>query len=139
MGTIGARVAPPLLLTLVATISCKEAKPPAPPPMPLPTAAEVDVTATDDERRCAADADCMLTTSDCCGCNALGKQTSVRKDRIEALTERRRPICATIACAQGMSDDPSCAATRAVCRQGRCVPDAAEGAPKGVGVEKIAD
>ncbi|OGQ21483.1 MAG: hypothetical protein A2138_05475 [Deltaproteobacteria bacterium RBG_16_71_12] len=129
-----------LAVACAAAFACKEAPPPPPPPPPpVPTAAEVDVTATDDERRCAADADCALATVDCCGCNALGKQTGVRKDKLVALTDRRRPICGTIACAQGMSDDPSCVATRAVCRDGSCVAETAGARPQGVGVGKITD
>ncbi|MBI1946429.1 MAG: hypothetical protein HYS27_12075 [Deltaproteobacteria bacterium] len=130
------------VLVAGALVACAKPPPPPPPPPPpsLPTAAEVDVTATDDERRCAVDADCALTTVDCCGCTSLGKQTGVRKDRLQALTERRVPICGTIACAQGMSDDPSCQATRATCRDGRCVAaDEAAQPPAGVGVGKIPD
>ncbi len=120
-------------------VACKEpaSPPPPPPPPPVPAAADVDVAATVDEQRCAADADCVLATFDCCGCNALGHQVGVRKDRAEALAARRLPICGTIACAQGMSDDPSCVATRAVCRDGRCAPDTAAAPAAGVGVEKI--
>lgn len=139
---------PLALLVAVLALSlaaCRDKAPPAAtapsPAPPLPTAAEVDPTATADERRCTADADCTLSTLDCCGCAALGKQIGVRKDRVQALTERRRPICGVVACAQGMSEDPSCSATRAVCREGQCVPDVASG-PKGgagVDVEKIKD
>lgn len=132
------RLTLPALLCLAA-LACRKEAPPPPPLPQLPTAAEVDVTATEDERRCSADVDCVLTTIDCCGCAALGRQTGVRKDRVQALTERRRTICDGIACAQGMSEDPSCSASRAVCREGSCVPDAAAAGNRGVGVEKIAD
>lgn len=131
-----------LIACLLATVSvaCRDAPapvPPPPPPPPLPAAADVDVTATDDEQRCAADADCELATYDCCGCNALGRQIGVRKDRAQALIARRSPICTTVSCAQGMSDDASCVALRAICRDGRCVPDSAAAPSPGVGVEKI--
>ncbi|MCC7072370.1 MAG: hypothetical protein IT383_13660 [Deltaproteobacteria bacterium] len=131
-------LAPIAVLGLLA-VACREPAPPPPAPPPLPTAAEVDVTATADEQRCAVDADCVLATFDCCGCNALGRQVGVRKDRVQALGARRAPICGAVACAQGMGDDPSCGATRALCRDGACVPDAAAGPSRGVGVEKIAD
>lgn len=130
-----------LVAVLVVSLAgCREkAAPPSPTTPPLPAAADVDPSATDDERRCVADADCTLATLDCCGCAALGKQIGVRKDRVQALTERRRPICGVVACAQGISEDPSCTAARAVCLEGRCVPELAAGPTGGVGVEKIAD
>ena len=139
MCSLAARLALLISLSCVALLACQEAKPPAPPPPPLPAAADVDVTATDAERQCSTDADCMLTTVDCCGCNALGRQTAVRKDKLQALTERRRVICGTVACAQGMSDDPSCAATKALCRAGQCTADAAAATRPAIGVEKIAN
>lgn len=134
------RSLPVWALPLILVLGCTKEPPAAPAvTVPLPTATEVDVAATADERRCVVDDDCTLTTEDCCGCATLGKQTGVRKDRVQALTERRRTICGAIACAQGMSDDPSCVASRAVCRQGQCVPDAAAASGRGVGVEKIVD
>lgn len=139
MCSLTARFARLLLLSCAALLACQEAKPPPAQAPPLPAAADIDVTATEAERQCSADADCTLTTVDCCGCNALGRQTAVRKDKLPALTERRRAICGTIACAQGMSDDPSCAATRAQCRTGVCTADTAAAAQHGVGVEKIAN
>ncbi len=139
MRSTAALVAFPMVLCCAALLGCHEATQPPRPPPPLPTAAEVDVTVGDDEQRCEVDEECVLTTVDCCGCNALGRQTAVRKDRLLALTERRRPICSTIACAQGMSDDPSCSASRARCLAGRCTADAAAAVQRGVGVEKIAN
>lgn len=134
-----ARTLATLVLLCLALLACqKDPPPPAPAPV-MPAAADVDVTATADERRCSVDEDCALATVDCCGCAALGRQTAVRKDKIQALTERRRPICGTIACAQGISEDPSCSAARAVCREGTCVPDSPAKASSGVGVEKIAN
>jgi hypothetical protein len=85
--------------------------------------AQPDPRVLDDDRKCTSDADCTLATSDCCGCNALGSQTGVRKDHVADLANRRAPVCAGVACGQGMSDDPSCTATKAVCKAGLCVPN----------------
>lgn len=130
---------------VVVTAGCPREPPAptiAPPPQPASAAPEPGVNVLDEERRCSSDAECTLTTVDCCGCDALGKQTGVRKDRLAALTERRRPICSVVSCAQAISDDPSCTATKAVCRDGMCVPDSIAGdngakKPAGVGVEPI--
>ncbi len=130
---------------LVCFAACqKQTPPPAPGPSATDTAvaaakAAPDPHVLDDDRRCTSDADCTLTTVDCCGCNALGAQTGVRKDHVAALTARRTPVCAAVQCAQQMSDDPSCSAREAACRSGVCVPDTGEAAPetKGPAAEPI--
>ena len=91
--------------------------------------AQPDPRVLADDRTCTTDADCTLTTTDCCGCNALGSQTGIRKDHVEALAKRRAPVCSAIACGQGMSDDPTCTATKAVCKSGVCAPNTAPASP----------
>ncbi len=96
----------------------------APPVVPTaPTAADERITAAD--QQCAQDSDCALTTADCCGCNASGKQIGVRADVVAALAQRRAPVCSGVSCAQSVSDDPTCTATKAVCKAGKCEPDGA--------------
>ncbi|MGB8294887.1 MAG: hypothetical protein WCG85_05620 [Polyangia bacterium] len=69
---------------------------------------------------CQADSDCVLVPDDCCGCSGGGKQKAIpKKDR--ASSERARQArCAGTLCAEVMSQDPSCAATSAVCKEGKC-------------------
>jgi hypothetical protein len=111
--------------TLALTFTgCEKKAPPAPPPIVaenVETRPDTGLQAAD--TACTADAECTLTTNDCCGCAALGTQVGVRADHLAALTARRQPICSSIVCAQQMSDDPSCTARKAVCRAGQCVPD----------------
>jgi hypothetical protein len=88
-------------------------------------AAVPDAHVLADDRTCAVDADCTLTTADCCGCNALGSQVGVRKDHVAALAARRAPVCGGVACPTTMSDDATCSANGAVCRDKVCVPESA--------------
>lgn len=106
----------------VGLAACKD-PPPAPPPPTItaPTAPDERITAAD--QQCTNDSECALTTADCCGCNAAGKQIGVRADVVAALAQRRAPVCGAVSCAQSLSDDPSCTATKAVCRAGKCEPD----------------
>jgi hypothetical protein len=69
---------------------------------------------------CQVDSDCVLVPDDCCGCTGGGKQKAIyKKDR--ASSERaRQGRCAGTLCVEVMSQDPSCAATSAVCREGQC-------------------
>lgn len=69
---------------------------------------------------CKVDSDCVLAPDDCCGCSGGGKQKALpKKDR--AGSERARQArCADTLCAEVMSQDPSCAATSAICREGKC-------------------
>ena len=95
-----------------------------------------------DEATCTADADCDLTSFHCCSCSAGGQMAAVNKAKLPDLLKRRGIVCQECACAQVVSDHPSCAAERAVCREGRCVPDVPAGSPplqEGVGVEPIPD
>lgn len=109
------------LLTIIsATAACKEAPPPAP-PIVAPTAPDERITAADTQ--CKQNSECALTTADCCGCNAAGKQIGVRADIVAALAKRRAPVCSGVSCAQSISDDPTCTATKAVCKAGKCEPD----------------
>ena len=109
-----------------------------PPPKPddQPVA---DARIMDDDKKCTTDAECVLATTDCCGCSGLGTQSGVRKDHVAMLTKRRQPVCSVIACAQGMSDDATCNAQKAVCQAGVCVPDVGAAATKKTKVEPIKD
>jgi hypothetical protein len=134
------------LLFFTALAACKETPPattttatPTPtatPTTPTTPTATPTVAGAPDERvtaadqQCTQDSECALTTADCCGCTSLGKQIGVRADVVAALAQRRAPVCASVSCAQAMSDDPSCSATKAVCKAGKCEPDVA-GAPTG--------
>lgn len=147
------RVLSGLLFACLLSLGCSRgassspSEPPTMPPgAPAPAAAApaapaapesptAGIAVLDDERRCTADSDCTLTTADCCGCQALGKQVGVRKDKLVAVGERRAPVCTAVACAQAISDDPSCSAAAAVCRDGLCAP--ATGPATAVPVEPI--
>lgn len=91
------------------------------------------------EQECKADADCVLTPRFCCGCTANGAMVGIHKDKLQDVLYRRVVACKEYVCAQAMSTDPSCEAARAVCRAGKCVPDAPAGKPGagGLGVEPI--
>jgi hypothetical protein len=69
---------------------------------------------------CQVDSDCVLVPDDCCGCTGGGKQKAIpKKDR--ASSERARQArCTDTLCAEVMSQDPSCTATSAVCKEGKC-------------------
>ena len=132
-----------LMAALAYTGSCAREAPAAPPPSierprPVAAASENVVTATLEDRRCTSDRECTLTTVECCGCQSLGANTGVRKDRLASLAERRTPTCAATNCAMAMSQDPTCSATRAVCRDGLCVPNVGRtDPPPGGNVEPI--
>ena len=69
---------------------------------------------------CKADSDCVLVPDDCCGCTGGGKQKALpKKDRAGA-ERARQARCAGALCAEVMSQDPSCAATSAICKEGKC-------------------
>ena len=137
---------------VLGAASCSKAPPtaaplPASPADPSPTAADpvappeppppLQTAATDDERRCKVNADCTLTTADCCGCNSGGLQVGVRADKLAALGARRAPVCSAVICVERMSDDPSCEARKARCDNGLCVPETDARPPPGLGVETI--
>lgn len=117
-------------LWLGGVLACKPAEKPVAPTPATPTTATTPTTepapderVTAADQACAQDNECALTTADCCGCSSLGKQIGVRADRVADLAKRREPVCGVVQCAQQLSDDPSCTATKAVCRGGRCEPD----------------
>lgn len=92
------------------------------------------------EKTCTTDADCTLTPLHCCSCAAGGQMDAVRAEDLPAVIKRRGHICEDYACPQVVSTHLSCNATKAVCREGACVPDVPEGAaegPKGIGEEPI--
>jgi hypothetical protein len=96
---------------------------------------------TPDEQVCKADADCTLTPYHCCPCEHGGKLVAVNRTAVPQIVQRRSAVCPDYVCTQMVSTDSSCAATRAVCREGKCIPDVPADAAKadGVGVETIPD
>lgn len=91
---------------------------------------------------CTKDDECELTSFHCCNCASGGKMSAANKEKLPQLLQRRGIICEDYACAQVVSDDPTCSATTAVCREGKCVPDVKASAPtgvQGVGTEPIPD
>ena len=69
---------------------------------------------------CQVDSDCVLVPDDCCGCTGGGKQRALpRKDK-DGFERARQARCADTLCPAVMSQDPSCAATSAVCKEGKC-------------------
>jgi hypothetical protein len=69
---------------------------------------------------CRADADCALVTDGCCNCNQGGKQRAILSRGRSAYEKRRKSICQQIMCPALMSEDPSCVAGHAVCKDGAC-------------------
>jgi hypothetical protein len=69
---------------------------------------------------CQANSDCVLVPADCCGCTGGGKQKAVSKKDRAGSEKARRARCAGTLCAEVMSQDPSCAATSAICKEGKC-------------------
>jgi hypothetical protein len=69
---------------------------------------------------CRTDVDCALVTDGCCSCNEGGKQRAVAAKSRRAYEKRRREVCKQIMCPALMSEDPSCVAPRAVCKDGIC-------------------
>jgi hypothetical protein len=69
---------------------------------------------------CQADSDCVLVSDDCCGCTGGGKQRALRKKDRAGYERARQARCAGTLCAAVMSQDPSCAATSAVCKEDKC-------------------
>lgn len=93
------------------------------------------------EAQCTKDDDCELTAFHCCNCASGGRMAAVNKEKLPELLQRRGIVCQEYACAQVVSDDPTCSATAAVCREGKCVPEVPDSAkaPAGVDVEPIPD
>lgn len=109
---------------LIALLACHASAPPPDRLGPEPPGRGIrDPRATDDERRCTSDGECALVSADCCGCEAMGALTGVRTSALAGIKARRVSLCAEVVCAQALSQDPSCAAQRAVCRSNLCIPD----------------
>ena len=69
---------------------------------------------------CQVDSDCVLVPDDCCGCTGGGKQRALPKKDKAGFERARQARCAGTLCPAVMSQDPSCAATSAVCKEGKC-------------------
>jgi hypothetical protein len=68
---------------------------------------------------CKKDTDCALVPDDCCPCSAGGKQHAIPKKQKDAYEKARTKRCKDTACAETMSQDPSCT-QRAFCGAGIC-------------------
>jgi hypothetical protein len=69
---------------------------------------------------CRVDSDCVLVPDDCCGCPGGGKQKALPKKDKASYQRARQARCADTLCPAVMSQDPSCAATSAVCKEAQC-------------------
>ena len=69
---------------------------------------------------CRVDSDCVLVPDDCCGCTGGGKQKALPKKDGAGSERARQARCAGTLCTAVMSQDPSCAATSAICKDGKC-------------------
>jgi hypothetical protein len=69
---------------------------------------------------CKVDSDCFLVPDDCCGCTGGGKQKALSKKDRAGSERARQARCADTLCAEVMSQDPSCTATAAICKEGKC-------------------
>jgi hypothetical protein len=69
---------------------------------------------------CKVDNDCALVVDGCCGCNAGGKQRAVLLKARPLYEKHRKSMCRQIMCPALMSEDASCVAGRAVCKDGGC-------------------
>src|SRR6185369_17222980 len=69
---------------------------------------------------CKRDADCVLVPVDCCPCSAGGQQRALPAKEKAAYERERQGRCADTMCTAMMSTDPSCEATKAVCKAGAC-------------------
>ncbi len=69
---------------------------------------------------CQADADCALVVEGCCGCNEGGKQRAIVAKAKAGYEKKRKAMCRQTACPQLMSEDASCVAGHAVCKDGAC-------------------
>jgi hypothetical protein len=69
---------------------------------------------------CKVDSDCVLVADDCCGCTGGGTQRALPKKDRAGYERARQARCLDTLCAAVMSQDPSCAATSAVCKERKC-------------------
>jgi hypothetical protein len=69
---------------------------------------------------CRVNAECVLVAEDCCGCTGGGKQKAIpRKDK-DSYERARQARCAGTLCPAIMSQDRSCSASFAICKEGQC-------------------
>ena len=69
---------------------------------------------------CHSDADCVLVTDGCCGCNEGGKQRAIPAKARDGYEKKRKAVCRKTMCPALMSEDPTCLAPHAVCKAGTC-------------------
>jgi hypothetical protein len=69
---------------------------------------------------CRKDADCVLVADGCCGCHEGGKQRAIPSRARAAHEKKRQGSCRETVCPAVMSQDPSCSAAAAVCKEGMC-------------------
>jgi hypothetical protein len=69
---------------------------------------------------CKVDSDCALVPTDCCDCNNGGKQKAILARDRASYERSRQGRCTDTLCPAVVSQDPSCAAMAAVCKEGRC-------------------
>jgi hypothetical protein len=69
---------------------------------------------------CKVDSDCALVTDGCCNCNQGGKQRVVFAKARVSYEKKRKARCRKTMCTALMSEDPSCVAGSAVCKDGTC-------------------
>lgn len=72
---------------------------------------------------CRKNDECVLVTDGCCGCHEGGKQRAIPARAREAYERKRKSICKGTVCPALMSDDPSCLAAGAACKEGKCALD----------------
>jgi hypothetical protein len=69
---------------------------------------------------CKVDGDCVLVVDGCCSCTSGGKQRAVPIAARASYESRRKAMCRQTMCPALMSEDASCLASRAVCKDGVC-------------------
>jgi hypothetical protein len=69
---------------------------------------------------CKVDGDCALVVDGCCSCTEGGKQRAVPVAARTSYESRRKAVCRQTMCPALMSEDASCLASHAVCKDGAC-------------------
>ena len=89
---------------------------------PEPVGAPLPREIRPEDARCEQDEECaILEKPYCCGCNAGGTRTAVRKDRAEKLNRAQDARCKGTLCAMVISQHPSCEAeVKPVCIHQQC-------------------
>lgn len=64
--------------------------------------------------------ECVIVQAGCCDCNASGSQIALPATQAQEHLDALAVKCEDIACAQMISDDPSCKAKSAVYQNGKC-------------------